>query len=150
RLAGLVLIERVEYAAEFWIGLGDFQNRRAGHEADIDIIAKENAARVLRINTFALERSLGEHKHLRRLAHFELIEDRKQITELIVSFERDFAFVDSLLQLRDRAARRRFAVSNRVLVERHDVRRALKVVSACWPVNEYGCAQKRAQKNFSQ
>jgi hypothetical protein len=125
------LFERVKNPAELRISHRKLEQRRAGHVADVGVVVEIQGARMRRRNAFALKRSLREDEHLRGFRNAEDIEDRRQVSELRIEFQRDLAAVDFFLKRGNRAASLGFAVADGVLIERHEMRGALKIVGAC-------------------
>ena len=130
RLARGKLFDAVEDRAKLRIDRAQFHDWCARNVAEIHIVVEVDRPRILRRDIGALERSLREDEHLRTRRHLQRAEQCRQPTPLVVELQFRFRRIEPLLQVRDRIARDRRAVADGRLVVRHQVGRALEVLSA--------------------
>jgi hypothetical protein len=114
------LIQRIEDHALLRIDGGKLQDIAAAHESHGNVVAMVQRARSSRGDPGRLETGLGEHQYLRRLRHSQGFEQRREIAEILVVRQLDFALGQPLVKRVDAVVDRTVGVANRRAVHRQD------------------------------
>ena len=130
RLPHFLLLDEIKRAAELRVHRGDFHDRRAGDVADIHVVAEIKCARIFRRDESALERGLRHHERLRGFLRAECVEDRREVSELLVPIQLQFAARDFPLNGRDGIVRLRAGVVRRLVIVFERMVRALEILGA--------------------
>ena len=119
-LGGLLYVERIEYDALLWIERRQLKHVAVLHGAYRYVVVEKQRARRPRGNLCTLKARFREHQQLRIDVDFEILQQRRQITQTAGSeIQLQLAALYLFGQARDRIVHRYVIVLDREIVDRN-------------------------------